>query len=198
MYGYVPFHYFNWRQSHSQGWTAAMVELNQQLRTLWEQHVFWTRLTINSIVDRLPDEQVTTARLLRNPKDFAALLEPLYGAAVASKFNQLFTEHLAIAAELVKALQAGNTAAAEDANKRWYANADALALFLSQINPYWSEQEWRRMFYEHLKLTAEEATTRLAGQYEQNVALSDPIEQQALVMADMMTHGIVRQFPALF
>ncbi|MFF2885351.1 acetylglutamate kinase [Paenibacillus sp. NPDC057967] len=175
-----------------------MVELDQKVRTLWEQHIYWTRLTINSIVGRLPDEELTTARLLRNPKDFAVLLEPLYGEAIASRFDQLFTEHLVIAAELVKALQAGNTAAAEDANKRWYANADALVLFLSQINPYWSEQEWRRMLHEHLKLTAEEAATRLAGNYKQNIALSDQIEAQALGMADMMTHGIIRQFPSVF
>lgn len=57
-------------------WTPSMVELNQKLRSLWEQHVYWTRLTVNSIVGRLPDEKETTARLLRNAGDFAAALEP--------------------------------------------------------------------------------------------------------------------------
>lgn len=175
-----------------------MVDLDRKVRALWEQHVFWTRLTINSIAGQLPDEKLTTERLLRNPKDFAALLEPLYGAAAAARFSQLFTDHLVIAAQLVKALQAGNSAEADELNKRWHTNADALALFLSQINPYWSEQEWKKMLYEHLKLTAEEASTRLAGNYEQNIALSDQIESQALEMADMMTHGIIRQFPSAF
>lgn len=175
-----------------------MVELDQKIRTLWEQHVFWTRLTINSIAGRLPDEKLTTERLLRNPKDFAVLLEPLYGAAAAARFSQLFTDHLVIAAQLVNALQAGNSAEADQLNKRWHENADELSLFLSQINPYWSEEEWKKMLYEHLKLTAEEAATRLAGNYEQNIALSDQIESQALVMADMMTHGIIRQFPSAF
>ncbi|MBH5320479.1 acetylglutamate kinase [Paenibacillus sp. GSMTC-2017] len=179
-------------------WPSSKVALNQKLRTLWEQHVFWTRLTINSIVDRLADEKQTTARLLRNPKDFAALLEPLYGPDIAHKFEVLFTEHLTIAAELVKALQAGNTAAAADAQKRWFANAEAIAIFLNQINPFWSRAEWKEMLDEHLKLTAEEATTRLAGNYDKNIALSDEIEIQALHMADMMMDGIVAQFPTLF
>ncbi|GKU76410.1 acetylglutamate kinase [Paenibacillus sp. L3-i20] len=200
MYSVNPYHYYYYyvRQSSPTIWSSSKVALNQKLRTLWEQHVFWTRLTINSIVGRLPDEKQTTARLLRNPTDFASLLQPLYGADIAHKFATLFTEHLTIAAELVTALRDGHTAAAADAKKRWYANADALALFLHQINPFWSREEWQRMLYEHLKLTTDEAATRLAGNYDENIALSDEIEIQALEMADMMTNGIIQQFPALF
>ncbi|WP_234340294.1 acetylglutamate kinase [Gorillibacterium timonense] len=175
-----------------------MVKLNQDLRLLWSQHVYWTRLAVNSIVGKLPDEKATLERLLRNPKDFAAALKPYYGAVIANRFAQLFTEHLTLAAELVKALRDGDSRAAADANKRWYANADEIADFLSRINPFWSKEEWRKMLYEHLRLTTEEVSTRLAGNYAQNVALSDPIEAQALGMADVMTRGIVRQFPSAF
>ncbi|ANY70906.1 acetylglutamate kinase [Paenibacillus sp. BIHB 4019] len=174
------------------------MELNRKLRTLWVQHVYWTRLTVNSIVDRLGDEQATTARLLRNPTDFAAALEPLYGKVIAARFAELLREHLVIAAELVKALQAGDNAAAADAQKRWYMNAEAIADFLGQINPYWSKEEWKRMLDEHLRLLTGEVAARLAKNYEQNVALGDPIEAQAMGMADVMTNGIIRQFPSLF
>jgi hypothetical protein len=81
-------------------------ELNQRLHALWEQHIYWTRLAINSIIDRNPDEAVTTARLLRNADDLAAVLEPLYGAAIAARFRELMQGHLTIAAELGKALLA--------------------------------------------------------------------------------------------
>jgi hypothetical protein len=175
-----------------------MVDLNRKLRSLWEQHVYWTRLTVNSIVGRLPDEKETTARLLRNPTDFAAVLAPLYGQETADQFAKLLTEHLTIAAELVKTLQAGKTKAAEEVNKRWYANADAIADFLGSINPYWSTDEWRKMMHEHLKLLTEEVATRLAGDYEKNVATSDRVQSQALGMADVMTDGIIKQFPASF
>lgn len=75
MYGYYPTYYnYEFRQNAPVVWTSSIVKLNQNLRALWEQHVYWTRLTVNSIVDRLPDEQVTTARLLRNAADFGAAL----------------------------------------------------------------------------------------------------------------------------
>ncbi|WP_239614715.1 acetylglutamate kinase [Cohnella mopanensis] len=199
MYDFPSYYYQIQRQVYpSSCWTTSMVELNRNLRALWEQHVYWTRLTVNSIVGRLPDEKETTARLLRNPTDFAAALAHYYGSDIANQFAQLFTGHLTIAVEVVKALQAGNTKLAADAQKRWYANADAIADFLSRINPYWSKVEWTNMLYEHLRLLTQEVATRLAGNYSENIALSDPIGTQALEMADVMTKGIVQQFPAAF
>ena len=172
--------------------------LNNQLRMLWEQHVFWTRLAILGIAFDLPDAQLTSERLLRNPGDFALVLKQFYGEAIATEFAGLFTAHLTIAAELVTAAKAGNSAAADDAEKRWYANADQIAAFLSGINPYWSEQEWRKMMYDHLGLTKTEAVEILTGKYADSISTFDKIEQEALLMADMMTRGIVRQFPRGF
>ncbi|WP_237690623.1 hypothetical protein [Paenibacillus caui] len=54
------------------------------------------------------------------------------------------------------------------------------------------------MLFEHLRLLSKEVTTRLAGNYAENIALSDQIESQALGMADVMTSGIIRQFPSAF
>jgi hypothetical protein len=75
-------------------------------------------LTIVSMVFDLPDVDFVTNRLLRNPKDFEMLLSPLYGERIASAFADLFTSHLVIAAQLVQAAKAGDTEAAEDAEKR--------------------------------------------------------------------------------
>jgi len=173
----------------------AMYDLNNLLRMLWEQHVYWTRLFIISVVFGLADVDLVTNRLLRNPKDFEAALRPLYGDAAASKFENLFTSHLTIASELVKAAKAGNSAAAADAEKRWYQNADQLALFLASVNPYWSAQEWRRMLYDHLAMTKNEAVDFLQHNYADSIAAFEDIEKEALEMADLMTSGIVKQFP---
>jgi hypothetical protein len=53
-------------------------QLNNLMRMLWEQHATWTRMTIISIAEALPDEAQTITRLLRNPGDIAAVQE-LFG-----------------------------------------------------------------------------------------------------------------------
>lgn len=178
--------------------SMAECELRTTLRMLWEQHVYWTRLAIIDIVFALPDSEVTTKRLLRNPKDFEKVLAPLYGPAIASQFEKLFTEHLVIAAQLVQAAKAGHQAEAAAAEKRWYANADAIAAFLGRINPYWSARDWQSMMHEHLALTKNEAVELITKKYPESVSTFDQIEQQALIMADVMAYGIARQFPHQF
>ena len=180
------------------GISRRELELSNHLRMLWEQHIAWTRMFIISAIDNLRDLELVTNRLLRNPKDFEMALRPFYGEKIASRFSDLLTEHLTIAAELVIAAKAGNAKAAADAERRWYANAEEIAFFLGSINPFWSEEEWKTMLFEHLALTKTEAVSRLTGDYETNIAVYDKIEAQALGMADVMTEGIVRQFPRKF
>jgi LysM repeat protein len=180
------------------GISKSEADLSKRLRLLWEQHVVWTRLFIISAVFGLPDGQPVTNRLLRNPEDFRAALKPLYGEKTASRFADLLRSHLVIASELVKAAKAGDTKAAEKAEKDWYANADEIAKFLGSINPFWSAGEWRKMLHEHLALTKAEAVNILSGKYEDGISTFDKIEQQALEMADVMTEGIVKQFPSNF
>lgn len=170
------------------------VDLRNVMRILWEQHIAWTRMTIISIIKDLPDVDFVTKRLLQNPTDFKKVLQPFYGEEIASQFSDLFKNHLVIAAQLVKAAKAGYSKEAADAEKRWYANADEIAAFLGRINPYWSQEIWKKMLYEHLAMTKSEAVNILTNKYEESIIEYDEIENQALKMADMMAEGIVKQF----
>lgn len=180
------------------GISKAEANLSNEMRMLWEQHITWTRLAILSIVKSLPDEDLVTKRLLQNPIDFAAALKSLYGEDNASKFADLLKSHLVIAAQLVKAAKAGDNKAAADAEKRWYANGDEIAAFLGSINPYWSQEDWKTMLYKHLALTKTEAVDMLTKDYAAGITVYEEIEKQALKMADMITNGIVMQFPDKF
>lgn len=185
-------------QHFSNGTIKAEQILSDRFRLLWEQHVYWTRQLILSMVFDLPDTEFVTNRLLRNPKDFAAVLRLFFEEDVVSKFVELFTEHLTIAAELVQAAKSGDSAAATDAEKRWYTNASQIANFLESINPYWSAQEWQRLLYDHLAMTKEEVVNMLTQKYADSISVFDNIEQEALAMADTMTRGIVKLFPQYF
>jgi hypothetical protein len=176
----------------------AQPDLNNRLQLLWEQHVYWTRLTIGSIVFGLPDLDFVINRLLRNPKDFALLLEPLYGDETASMFADLFTAHLVITAQLVMAAKAGDREEAVNIEKEWYANADEIATLLAGINPFWSEPEWKEMLHKHLALTTVEAGKMLNQKYGESIMVFDQIEIQALEMVDVMRDGIIKQFPDKF
>jgi hypothetical protein len=169
--------------------------LKSSMRLVWEQHVYWTRMTIISLAFNLPDVAFVTARLLRNATDMGNLLKPYYGNKIAAEFSNLIREHLVIAVELVKAAKAGNQKAEAAAERRWYANGEEIAEFLSTINPYISKNEFKKMFFEHLALTKSEAVFILQKDFKSSIAVFDKIEAEALQMADTITIAIVKQFP---
>lgn len=169
------------------------INIINTFRQLWEQHGLWTRSFIVSTASNLPDLQFVTERLLRNPTDFANVLEPFYGEK-SKVFENLLREHLLIAANLLDFAKKQDINAYSNERSKWYANADDIAHFLSSINPYWTFRQWQDMMYHHLELVEDEAIKRLSGKYAEDIALYDIIEEQALEMADMMSRGIISQF----
>lgn len=176
------------------GLNYHQLQLSNTIRRLWNEHVLWTRLFIISTAFDLPDLPFVTERLLQNPDDFAQTLKPFYGEKTSLQFKQLLTDHLLIAAQLVNAAKAGNTAEADKQRELWYANAEDIARFLASVNRFWSERQWRELLFEHLRMTEDEAAFILTGQYEKGIKVYDDIQAEALMMADEMTLGLIRQF----
>lgn len=174
--------------------TPTQVQIFNLLRTLWIEHVMWTRSFIISTAAGLGDLDAVTKRLLQNPTDFAYVLSLLYGNQKAAQFENLFTEHLLIASQMVNAAKAGDTKIVDDQRQKWYKNADDIASFLANNNPHWSQETWKSMLADHLKMTENEAVQILTGQYAASIEQYDAMQEQALKMADEMACGIIKQF----
>lgn len=155
-------------------------------------------MAIISLVFNLPDIEFVLTRLLRNATDMGELLRPYYGDAVADEYSRLVKEHLTTAAELVKAVLAGNTEQAMKLEKDWYRNADDLAVFLNKISPYIDLEGIRKMLYDHLTLTKMEVICMIDRNFELDIEVFDRIELEALAMADMISEGVFKMFPSVF
>jgi hypothetical protein len=177
---------------------STCCDLKSDMRKLWEDHITWTRNVIFNILDDLPGTTEAVNRLLQNQVDIGDAIKPFYGEAAGNQLTALLREHILIAADLLTALKTDNTSAFNDANARWYANADAIATFLSAANPNWPLGEMKTMMREHLDATAVEALARKNKNYVADVMAYDDVHNQILAMADMLTEGIIKQFPNMF
>jgi hypothetical protein len=173
-------------------------QLRVSMHKLWEDHVVWTRNVILNIMDDSPGTDQAVNRLLKNQDDIGNAIKPIYGNAAGSELTRLLREHITIAAELLKAAKVDNKTAFSDANKRWFANADEISTFLSKANPNWKLADMKKMMHDHLNLTTEEAVARLKKDYDADVKAYDKVHDEILMMADMLTDGILKQFPEKF
>ena len=174
------------------------INLTNDMRNVWMEHVYWTRMLIISIAEKLRDEKDVTTRLLQNPDDIADIYSEYYPASTAKTISDLLTEHLKIGAALITALRDNDSAKAEELDRQWHVNADQIADAFSSINPYYNREILHNMLNTHLDLTTQEAVMRIMENYPADIATFGKVEQEALEMADYFTGGITRQFPQLF
>lgn len=178
---------------------ASELAFHDAMRKLWEDHITWTRLYIVSAAADLPDKDATAGRLLQNQQDIGDAIKPFYGDEAGEQLTVLLKDHILIAVDLIDAAKSGDTAAFEAANARWYENADDIAAFLSAANPkYWPREAMEAMMNAHLDRTLEEAGAQLTGDYAASIAAYDQVHEDILEMADMLSMGIVHQFPKKF
>jgi hypothetical protein len=169
------------------------------MRKLWEDHVTWTRLYIVSAAAGLPDTQVTAQRLLDNQRDIGNAVADFYGKAAGDKLTALLRDHILTAADLVTAAKAGDQAKVAAAKTKWYANANDIAAFLHGANPNnWPLATLQSAMKTHLDQTLDEATHQLHHDYPASIKDYDAVVNHILMMADVLSSGIIKQFPKKF
>jgi hypothetical protein len=184
---------------HAPKLSAEAVALREDMRKLWEDHITWTRLAIISLETGTPDTDATVGRLLQNQTDIGNAVKPFYGDAAGNELTRQLRAHILIAADVIAAAKAGDSAKLADAQARWIENADQIAAVLNSVNPrHWTLDVLKAEMHMHLDLTTEEAVARLQGDWTGDVAAYDKVHEHILHMSDLLSDGIVKQFPKRF
>jgi hypothetical protein len=179
-------------------YTQSVVDLRNAMRQLWEEHIVYTRNFIISALAGLEDTDKIAERLLTNQDDIGNAIKPIYGEEAGKKLSALLRDHILIAADIVKAAKTGDNDGVTKGEKRWTENADEIAVFLSGANPNWPVQTLKNMLYTHLALTTTEVVSRIKKDWALDIEAYDKGHAHMLMFADVLTNGIVKQFPKKF
>jgi len=186
------------RSQGAAGMSRTELAFRQDMRKLWTDHVVWTRDYIIAAVDDKPDAESAAARLMRNQEDIGTAFAEYYSANAGGQLTALLKEHINIAADVVKAAKAKDDAAFKAADAKWQSNAEAIATWLSGRNPNWPKATVMDLMKMHLSTTTAEVQARLNKDWEGDVRAYDAVYAHILKMADALSSGIVKQFPARF
>jgi hypothetical protein len=178
--------------------TGSTKELKAQMVELWEQHVSWNRNVMLCIVDELPGTDQAVERLRQNKIEIGDAIKPYYGTEAGDQLTKLLYHHVIISAEVITLAKAEKNAELKAANQRWYANADVIAEFLADTNPYWALEDIKQIIKEQLTLTTNQAVYRIQKNYSADVIAYDKAHADVLKMANIFADGITKQFPEKF
>jgi hypothetical protein len=179
--------------------SQSQVKFENEFRSLWMDHVLWTSNYITSATTAgSEDQKQVLARLLKNQEDIGNAVKPIYGEKAGNKLTDLLKEHIVIAGKIVDAAKTGKKALVNQLNKEWYRNADDIAAFLSQANPYLKNEDLKKLLYMHLKLVTNDLSASLEKDWEARIVAIDEGVSHIILMADTISAGVVKQFPKKF
>ncbi len=173
-------------------------QLREGMRKLWEDHVTYTAFFYTAAIHGGDDAAKIAARLLRNQDDIGNAVKPFYGEGGGNKLSALLRDHILVAADLVAAAKAGDAPGLQQATRRWTANADEIAAFLSSANPHWPRKALEDALHAHLAMTTDAVVAKLNKDTAGAIAAFDKGREHMLAVADILSAGIVKQFPARF
>lgn len=183
---------------HAAAESPAAMRLHQDMRRLWTDHVVWTRAYVVAAVADQPDAAAAAGRLMKNQEDIGAAVATFYGKPAGDQLTTLLKEHISIAVDIIKVAKAGDKAAQQQASAKWTKNGEAIAAFLSKANPNWPQAVLADMMNTHLSTTTDEVVARLTKNWDADVRAYDAVYAHILMMADALSAGIIKQFPAKF
>lgn len=176
--------------------TKCDLKMNQ--RQLWIDHVSWTRSYIISAISSLDDKDIVLERLLKNQDDIGNAIKPYYGEDAGNKLSALLREHIELAGKVLESAKTKDSKALEKNNKLWYENADKIADFLSKANPNYSNKVLKDMLYKHLQFVTDQVVARLNNYWKADINAYDKGEEHMIHFADILSEGIIKQFPDKF
>jgi hypothetical protein len=169
------------------------------LRDLWLGHIFWVRNVSVAAIDK-NDLAIKTAekQAVANAQAIAASIEPFYGAAAKDNFFKLLAGHYgAVKAYLVAAV-AGDVSAQAKATQSLTSNADEIATFLSQANPYLPKDAVQGLLLAHGGHHIQQIQQLRDRNYDAEAKTWEEMKEHVYQIADATADALAKQFAKKF
>ena len=178
---------------------ARVAEMKQTCRDLWLGHIYWVEHVVSNIVTNDPAKRDAAKKeVVANTKQIANMVTPFYGEAASEKLYSLLNVNTDAVREYSEATVAGNTQQQEAALARLASNADDIADFLSQVNPYLQRDTVRSLIAAHGAHHVLQINQYRKKEYAHLEETWPMMRQHVYVIADTLTMALVKQFPDKF
>jgi hypothetical protein len=170
---------------------SGQLNLIYKSRTIWRDLATWMRAYLVSIYAGFGNQEAVKEKLNNIPIEFKNIFSTIFGDQIADTYSTLLSSYITSFESLVTAQINGDANAVNEYTRQLYENADQRAAFLSKINPFWVETEWKNFLYQFNKMSIDESTTFLNKEYTRNIDVFDRILNFSSAMGDYYSQGLI-------
>jgi hypothetical protein len=181
------------------GQSRSVADLKAVLRDLWSGHNFWIRnVALDNTTNNRKALDYAEKSVTANAKQIANVFAPFYGEAASEQLFTLLVKHSGAIKAYSEATVAGSKSRQDAAKADYASNADEIAAFFSGINRYLPKDTVRGLFAAHGAHQFELIKELQEEDYGHEAETWQAMEQHGHAIADTLTAGLEKQFPAKF
>lgn len=163
------------------------------LQRLWTQLSVFMRTYINTAIEGSPRAAASAERLLTMADDFRDVILLFYGPELADRFNSLFTSFIAKPTNVIEGFLSNDLELVNESVQDWYNDANMLASFLAELNPYWDEFEWGSLLSRYIQIKLQMITAELGQNYQREIQIYERAFDLTTTMGSYMARGLIAQ-----
>jgi hypothetical protein len=179
--------------------TELTLQTTAAFRDLWVDHIFWVRSVSLAVVDG-NDAAMDAAdeRVIANAQSIAASIEPFYGESAKGVFFNLLGDHYRSVKTYLAATMSSNVSLQATATQTIISNAEEIAVFLSEANPYLPKDEFRGLLLAHGGHHIEQIQELAAHNFVAEAKTWESMKIHVYQIADAIADALRKQFPNHF
>lgn len=162
------------------------------IRTVWMLMALWTRAFLFSVATGLGNLNVVAEKLYNIPDDLHNILRLVFPDGEAQNILNLLSLFIINLQNAMLGLKNGDQASVDASTVNLYQISADLSNYLNQVNPFWSEVQWRNLLDTYISLALQEATALMSGNYTRDIELFDRLVNQAILLGDYMADGLIQ------
>ncbi|MDI9493647.1 MAG: hypothetical protein QM289_04020 [Bacillota bacterium] len=170
--------------------TYSQMNLIFNARFYYRRLTTWTRAYLLSRYYGIGTMEAQFGRLYLETLDIGEMMQIIFGRQAAEQYSQLLSQYPIIINELITAQLAGDLETVNQSVERLYQNVDVRSDFLQNMNPYWSAEEYRQLFYNFIEHIIETANAIASGDSAREIELYDTLNSHTDRMGDTFAEGV--------
>ncbi len=177
---------------------SAAVDLNVTLQSLLKEHVNLSLNVLRNAYDWNDETSASLKELDDNTADLGATIGSVYGSAAEARFLEIWRAHIGFFADQTTGLKMDDEDMVTKAEQDLVMYQDDISDFFSGAIPLVKKETIVAGSGVHAKLLGDSMKAYDRGDYEEAYRLQAEADTQIEWVADLLSKGIVAQFPEKF